>query len=119
MTDTNRNADGPQSLRRLLEEAIAILRHDQELAEARLEGLNRQLRELHRTGLVGAVVGVLLWNTFEIIEVEADPRQFGPEAARRHVPFEECEPAVKALLAPHAAALVHNLLIMIRLSNRR
>ena len=43
MTDTNRNADGPQSLRRLPEEAIAILRRSQKLAEVRLEGLNHRL----------------------------------------------------------------------------
>ena len=132
MIDVNRNPDGPEELRRLLEKANAALRGDQELAEARLEGLNRQLRELHRTGLVGAVVvpgpviltrpynnpaaesdqilqaalvlpagvGVLVWDTFEIIEVEADPRLFCQEAARRHTPFEGCEPAVKALLSP-------------------
>ena len=65
-----------------------------------------------------AGVGVLLWDTFELIEVEGDPRLFVHEAARRHVPCEDCEPAIKALLAPHAAALVRNLSTMIRLAGR-
>ncbi len=56
-------------------------------------------------------IGVVLWDGEEYAELKKVPG--GPESeARVHLqPFEECEPALKALLLPHIEPLIDRLFI--------
>jgi hypothetical protein len=49
------------------------------------------------------------------MEVMDRPEGWGEEALRQATPYEECEPAVRAVLAPHAAWLIEDLLRQVRL----
>lgn len=128
--------------RMILERLIVALCRASEHAEARLDGLNDQLRQLYQLGVlapmavVGPVVltrpyapggptdsgqavravltlptgfGAVYWDT-EDSAFHEDADDLKRAALARVVPFEECEPAVRGLLAPHAAALLSRLL---------
>ncbi|QDU59954.1 hypothetical protein Pan216_07890 [Planctomycetes bacterium Pan216] len=120
-----------RNYRATLKQLNLRLRHLNEQAEARVEGLNEQFRALHATGmlhnlvLLGSVilsrpygvggpfdsgqsiqaalslragVGAIYWDTEDAATLADDPDGYEREASGRVVPFEECEPAVRALL---------------------
>ena len=46
------------------------------------------------------IVGVSIWDTEELAELSAVPDGLESAAFMRHVPFEECEQSIRALLSP-------------------
>ena len=60
--------------------------------------------------LIPGGVGVSIWDTEEFAELSAVPDGLESAAFMRHVPFEECEQAIRALLRPYIPSLTSRFL---------
>ncbi len=60
--------------------------------------------------LVPGGLGTSIWDTEEFAELSAIPDGLESAAFMRHVPFEKCEQAIRALLGPHIPVLTNRFL---------
>ncbi len=60
--------------------------------------------------LVPGGLGTSIWDTEEFAELSAIPDGLESAAFMRHVPFEKCEQAIRALLSPHIPLLTDRFL---------
>ena len=55
-------------------------------------------------------LGIAAWDSEEYAELRTSPEGLGPHASLKFVPFNELEPAVRALLLPHVESLLIRLI---------
>lgn len=60
--------------------------------------------------LVPGGLGASIWDTEEFAELSAIPDGLETAAFMRHIPFEQCEQAIRALLSPHIPVLTSRFL---------